>query len=160
MCVYFWERKRQNVSREGAEREGDTEFRQAPGSELSAQNLSRSPTHEPQDQDLSWSRTLNPLSHPGTFWFSIWILILILQAYHDWLLTTFSSLILSDPLSLSLAFLLKSIILLIKICCALVALCHPAAMFEGILDLQLMQHLEIFFSQIQYWISFWQHLSV
>ena len=41
--VYFWQRERetdrQSMSRRGAERQGDTESEQAPGSELSAQNL-------------------------------------------------------------------------------------------------------------------------
>ena len=36
--IFERERERQSVSRGGAEREGDTEWKQAPGSELSAQS--------------------------------------------------------------------------------------------------------------------------
>ena len=43
----------------GAEREGDTDLMQAPGSELSAQSLMRAPTHKLRDPDLSQSQTLN-----------------------------------------------------------------------------------------------------
>ena len=52
------------MSREGAEREGDTESEA--GSKLSAQSLiCGARTHKPQVHDLSQSRTLNRLRHPG-----------------------------------------------------------------------------------------------
>ena len=63
LSFYFWERDRQNVSGTGTETEGDSE------SEASSRLWAVSTgalTHEPQDHALSWSQTLNWLSHPGT----------------------------------------------------------------------------------------------
>ena len=64
--IYFRDREKQSMNGEGAEREGDTESEA--GSRLWA--ISPEPdvgaqTHRPRDCDLSWSRTLNRLSHPG-----------------------------------------------------------------------------------------------
>ena len=39
VCLFIFEKQRQSRSGGGAEREGDTESKQAPGSELSAQRL-------------------------------------------------------------------------------------------------------------------------
>ena len=67
--VYFWERERENTSREGQrEREGNTELKassglQAPPCQHKARH--RAQTHKLWDHDLSWSRMLNWLSHPG-----------------------------------------------------------------------------------------------
>ena len=58
MFIYFWDRERQSMSGEGAEREGDTESETGPrlraispepdaGLELGAQ------THGPRDRDLA-----------------------------------------------------------------------------------------------------------
>ena len=48
------------------EREMETQNpEQAPGSELVAQSLTRTQTHEPWDHDLNQSQTLNWWSHPG-----------------------------------------------------------------------------------------------
>ena len=62
--IYFWETERAQVGEE-QERERDTESEA--GSRLWAVSteLGRGTrTHEPWDNDLSWSRTLNRLSHP------------------------------------------------------------------------------------------------
>ena len=51
---------------QGRVRERETQnLKQAPGSELSAQSLTQAQTHGPRDHDLSRSRPLNRLSHPG-----------------------------------------------------------------------------------------------
>ena len=65
MLIYFWERD--NVSRGGAEREGDTESEAGSRPALSCQHRAQCGawTHELRDHDLSWSQTLNQLSHPG-----------------------------------------------------------------------------------------------
>ena len=67
MFIYFWERERKSesecTSRGGAEREGHGGSKA--GSALTAQSPLRAQTHEPWDHDLSRSRTLNRLSHPG-----------------------------------------------------------------------------------------------
>ena len=48
------------------QRERETQNRkQAPGSKLSTEPRCRARTHRPQDRDLSRSRALNQLSHPG-----------------------------------------------------------------------------------------------
>ena len=66
MFIYFGDRERQSMSPGGAERERETQNqKQAPGSELSARSLTRGSTHKPWDHDLSRSRSLNRLSHPG-----------------------------------------------------------------------------------------------
>ena len=60
------DRDREGASRGGAERERETQnLKRAAGSELSAQNLMRDCTHKLRDHDLSRSRTLDWLSHPG-----------------------------------------------------------------------------------------------
>ena len=61
MFIYFWERER--VTERGRQN-----LKQTPGSELSAQSLTqgRTQTHKSWDHDMSWSRILNQLSHPGT----------------------------------------------------------------------------------------------
>ena len=66
MFIYFWDRKRQNMSRGGAEREGDTES-EARLQALSCQHRARrgARTQEPWDRDASRSQILNQLSHPG-----------------------------------------------------------------------------------------------
>ena len=61
--LFIWERERKTVSRGEAEREGNLEWKQAPGSDLSAQSPMQGPN---PDHDLSLSQTLDPLSHPGT----------------------------------------------------------------------------------------------
>ena len=63
MFIYF---EKERESRKGAEREGDTESEA--GSRLRAGSTEPDAggrTHEPRDHDLSQSRTLNQLSHPG-----------------------------------------------------------------------------------------------
>ena len=64
--VYWFlrERERECVSGEGAEKETQNP-KPAPSSELSAQSPRGARTHGPRDHDLSRSRTLNQLSHPG-----------------------------------------------------------------------------------------------
>ena len=67
MFIYFWETKRMSGGGREKEREGDTESKA--GSRLQAVSTEPSrcgaQTHEPWGHDLSQSRTLNPLSHPG-----------------------------------------------------------------------------------------------
>ena len=53
------------MSRGGAERGETQNPKQAPGSELSAQSPTRGSNSQTRDDDLSRSRTLNRLSHPG-----------------------------------------------------------------------------------------------
>ena len=65
MFIYFWDRERKSMRGGGAEREGDripSRF-QALSCQHTAQRGAR--THELWDHDLSQSRTLNRLSHPG-----------------------------------------------------------------------------------------------
>ena len=63
-CLFILERE--SASQGGAEGRKKTQnLKQTPGSELSAQSLMQAQTHELQDQDLSQSRMLNQLSHPG-----------------------------------------------------------------------------------------------
>ena len=63
--IHFWDR--QEVSRGGAERHRETDTQSKAGSRLSCQHRARyrAQTHELWDDDLSQSRTLNLLSHPG-----------------------------------------------------------------------------------------------
>ena len=63
--VYFWDRERQSLNGEGAEREGDTDLKQAQALSCQPRAWRRARTHGPWDCDLSWSRMLNQLSHPG-----------------------------------------------------------------------------------------------
>ena len=58
--MFTFERERQSMSGEGAEREGDTESEG--GSRLC---VDRARTHKPQDHELSQSWMLNQPSHPG-----------------------------------------------------------------------------------------------
>ena len=60
MFIYFWERER---SREKGRHRIRSRL-QAPSYQHRARRGAR--THEPRDHDLSWSRTPNRLSHPGT----------------------------------------------------------------------------------------------
>ena len=60
MFIYFWETERQrekSVSGGGVEREGDTESEAGPGSELSAQRLTRgSNSREPMNREImTWT---------------------------------------------------------------------------------------------------------
>ena len=66
MFIYFWQRERQNMSRGGAERGGRHRIWSGLQA-LSCQHRAwhRAQTHRVWDHDLSWSRTLNRLSHPG-----------------------------------------------------------------------------------------------
>ena len=71
-CLFLRERQRarEHTSGVGAEREGDTESEA--GSRLQAVNTEPEAwleLTELQDHDLSQSRTLNRLSHPGALWF-------------------------------------------------------------------------------------------
>ena len=64
--MFNFERERQSVSGEGAERERETQNpKQAPGSELSAQNPRRVSNSEWGGPDLSQSQKFNRLSRPG-----------------------------------------------------------------------------------------------
>ena len=60
MFIYFWERGTQSVSRGATESEAGSRPLSCP---LRVQ--CRAWTQELQDHDLSWSRMLNRLSHPG-----------------------------------------------------------------------------------------------
>ena len=51
--MFIFERERENVGGGGAEREGDTNLKQAPGSELSAQSLMQHSNPQIRDHDLS-----------------------------------------------------------------------------------------------------------
>ena len=66
MFIYFWDRERQSASGRGAERGRHRipSRLQAPSCQHRA--WCRAWTHEPWDHDLSWSQTLNRLSHLGT----------------------------------------------------------------------------------------------
>ena len=66
MFIYFWDRERRSMNRGGSEREGDTESKA--GYRLwavSTEPDGRTWTHGWWDHDLSRSRTLHRLSHPG-----------------------------------------------------------------------------------------------
>ena len=52
------------MSGEGAEREGEQNPKQAPGSELSAQSPTRGLNYRPRDHGLSRSQMLNCLTAP------------------------------------------------------------------------------------------------
>ena len=56
MFIYFWDRERQSMNGGGAEREGDTEPKQAPGSGLMAQSLE--PASDSVSPSLSAPHTL------------------------------------------------------------------------------------------------------
>ena len=59
--VYFWERKRDRGWAGEGQRERESQNpKQAPGSELSAQSLTRGSNSQTRDHDLSQSRTLKP----------------------------------------------------------------------------------------------------
>ena len=68
MFIYFCDRERQSMNGGGAEREGDTESDRLQALSHQPRAWCRARTHGPQDRDLSWSRTLNRLSHPGAPW--------------------------------------------------------------------------------------------
>ena len=65
MFIYVWEWDRQSMSRGGTERGRHIIWGrlQAPSCQHRAQR--RAQTRQPEDRDLSWSQTLNQLSHPG-----------------------------------------------------------------------------------------------
>ena len=69
MFIYSWERDRQTEHEWARGRERERGRHRIPGrlQALSYQHRARSEarTHEPWDHDLSWSWTLNRLSHPG-----------------------------------------------------------------------------------------------
>ena len=67
LFIFERERGRQSVSRGGAERERGRHRIQSRLQPRSCQHRARlgARTHEPWDHDLSWSWTLNRLSHPG-----------------------------------------------------------------------------------------------
>ena len=67
MFIYFWDRERQSVSGGGAERERHTHRIRSRLQARSCQHRAwrGAQTHGPRDHDLSWSWTLNQLSHPG-----------------------------------------------------------------------------------------------
>ena len=78
MFTNFWERRREtereHEHEQGRSREiGRQNQKQALGSELSAQNLTWGSSSQPRDRDLSWSWTLNRLSHPGAPKEASWI---------------------------------------------------------------------------------------
>ena len=67
--MFIWEterqRQRQSTSKEG-QRERETQNpKQAPGSSCQHRARHGARSHKPWDHDLSWSQTLNRLSHPG-----------------------------------------------------------------------------------------------
>ena len=65
--IYFWRRERDRAWAGEGQREGETQnLKQAQA--LSCQHRARhgARTHRPRDRDLSRSRILNRLSHPGT----------------------------------------------------------------------------------------------
>ena len=62
MFIFERDRDRMQV---GEGQRGRQSQKQAPGSKLSAQSPRGAWTHELWDHDLSWSQTLNRLSHPG-----------------------------------------------------------------------------------------------
>ena len=62
--MFIFERERVRAGEGQRERETQN-LKQAPGSELSAQARHGAGTHKLSDYDLSRSRMLNCLSHPG-----------------------------------------------------------------------------------------------
>ena len=65
--IYFWETERQSTIGGGAEREKETQNpKQAPGSGCQRRARHGARTHKPWYHDLSQSRMLKQLSHPGT----------------------------------------------------------------------------------------------
>ena len=67
MFICVWERERQTECEQGRGRERGRHRIQSRLQPLSCQHRARRRawTHEPWDHDLSWSQTLNQLSHPG-----------------------------------------------------------------------------------------------
>ena len=66
LSLFIFEKETETERKRGRGRErGRNNLKQAPGSELSAQSLTWAQTHEPQDHDLSPTRSLNPLTYPG-----------------------------------------------------------------------------------------------
>ena len=64
--VYLFLRETETEHKQGRGSERETQnAKQAPGSELSAQSPTWARTQGPRDHDLSRSRTLSRLSHPG-----------------------------------------------------------------------------------------------
>ena len=75
VLFYFWERQRE--SEQGRGRERGRHRIQSRLQALSCQHgaQSRAQTHKLWDHDLSWSRMLNPLGHPGAPHMNILIMI-------------------------------------------------------------------------------------
>ena len=65
MFIHFWKRETEHKQGWGGERRGHRIWSRLQA--LSCQHRARCgpQTHEPRDHDLSQTRTLNPLSHPG-----------------------------------------------------------------------------------------------
>ena len=63
--IHFWEWERQSTSRGGAEREGDRIWSRLQALSCQHRAWCRAQTYGLRDHDLSWSRTLNRLSHAG-----------------------------------------------------------------------------------------------
>ena len=61
--IYFWERP--SVSKGGAERKGDRIRSRLQALSCQHRASRRAQTHKPRDHDLSLSRSLNQLNHPG-----------------------------------------------------------------------------------------------
>ena len=64
--IYFWDKERQSMDGGGSERGRHRIWNRLQA--LSCQHRARRGawTHRPRDHDLSWSRTLDQLSHAGT----------------------------------------------------------------------------------------------
>ena len=74
MFIYSWERQR--ASRGGAEREGDIGSKAGSRFWTVSHRAQRgSQSYKSWDCDLSWSQTLNQLSHPGALTFYLFMLM-------------------------------------------------------------------------------------
>ena len=65
MFIYFWDKERQSMNRGGSEREGDTESKTGSRHWAVSTEPDMGLELTDWDHDLSRSRTLNRLSHPG-----------------------------------------------------------------------------------------------
>ena len=63
--IYFWDRERHNMNREGSERRRHRIWSRFQALSCQHRAQRRAWTHRPWDHDLSRSQTLNRLSHPG-----------------------------------------------------------------------------------------------
>ena len=64
--IYFWDRERQSMNGGGSERGRHRIWNRLQALSCQHRARRRARTHGPRDHDLSWSRPLNRLSHPGT----------------------------------------------------------------------------------------------